>query len=95
MKLSISLLLISAAVVAGCSRPVVRETVIERPVYVNPPAAPAAGTTIVTPPAAAAGATSNSCSYASQSFSHGALSCQDRTEFKCNNGSWTRTYTAC
>jgi len=92
MKLSIALLLVSAAVVSACSRPVVRETVIERPVYVD---RPAAGTTIVTPPAAAAGATTSSCTYASQSYSHGALSCQDRTEFKCNNGSWTRTFTAC
>ena len=37
MKLSIALLLMSAAVLAGCSRPVVRETVVERPVYVDRP----------------------------------------------------------
>ena len=90
MKLSIVFLSVAAAFLAGCSRPVVKETIVERPVYVNPPA------TVVTPaPAASAGATSASCVYASQGYSHGALSCQDRTEFKCDNGIWRRTFTAC
>jgi hypothetical protein len=86
MKLSIALLLMSAAVLAGCSRPVVRETVVERPVYVDRP--------VVVQPAAA-GASAASCTFASQSYSHGALSCQDRTAFKCENGTWTRTLNAC
>lgn len=82
MKLSIAFMFISAALLAGCSRPVVRETVVERPVVIDRPAA-------------AVGATAPSCVYASQSYSHGALSCQDRTEFKCENGVWRRTFTAC
>ena len=86
MKLSIALLLMSAAVLAGCSRPVVRETVVERPVYVDRP--------VVVQPAAA-GASAASCTFASQSYSHGSLSCQDRTAFKCDNGIWTRTLNAC
>lgn len=85
MKLSIALLFM-AAVFAGCSRPVVRETVVERPVYVDRP--------VVVQPAAA-GASAASCTFASQSYSHGSLSCQDRTAFKCDNGSWTRTLNAC
>jgi len=85
MKLSFALMLISALLLASCSRPVVRETVVERPVYVDRPvAAPAA-----------VGATAPNCVYASQAYSHGALSCQDRTEFKCDNGTWKRTFTAC
>jgi hypothetical protein len=91
MKLSIVFLSVAAMFLAGCSRPVIKETIVERPVYVNPPAA----TTVVTPAPAAAGATSASCVYASQGYSHGALSCQDRTEFKCDNGIWRRTFTAC
>jgi hypothetical protein len=75
MKRTIALMFISALVLAGCSRPVVRETIVERP--------------------AAVGATAPACVYASQTYSHGALSCQDRTEFKCSNGVWTRTFTAC
>jgi hypothetical protein len=85
MKLSIALLFM-AAVFAGCSRPVVRETVVERPVYVDRP--------VVVQPAAA-GASAASCTFASQSYSHGSMSCQDRTAFKCENGTWTRTLNAC
>lgn len=81
MKLSIALIFLSALLLSGCSRPVVKETVVERPVVVERPAA--------------AGATTASCVYASQAYSHGALACQDRTEFKCDNGRWRRTFTAC
>jgi hypothetical protein len=82
MKLSIASTLVLAALLAGCARPVVRETVVERPVVIDRPAA-------------AAGATLQSCSYTSQTYSHGALSCQDRSEFRCNNGNWERTVNAC
>lgn len=96
MKLSIVFLSVAAVFLAGCSRPV-KETIIERPVYVTPPATvvtPAPSTTVVTP-SASAGATSAGCAYASQNYSHGALSCQDRTEFKCDAGIWRRTFAAC
>jgi len=90
MKRSIALAFIATAVLAGCSRPVVRETVVERqPVFVNPPA------TVVTPAPAAAGASAPSCTYASQAYSHGSVSCQDRAQFRCDNGIWARTYSAC
>jgi hypothetical protein len=86
MKLPIALMLLSAALLAGCSRPVVRETVIERPV--ERPV-----TTVVQP---AAGATAApACVYASQAYSQGSISCQDRTQYRCDNGVWTRTFTAC
>jgi hypothetical protein len=83
MKLSASLALMfmSALLLASCSRPVVKETVVERPVVVDRPAA--------------VGATAPGCVYASLAYSHGALSCQDRTEFKCDNGQWRRTFTRC
>lgn len=99
MKLSIVVLSVAAVFLGGCTRPVIKETVVERPVYVNPPATvvtPAPPATVITPaPAASAGATSASCVYASQAYSHGGLSCQDRTEFKCDNGIWRRTFSAC
>jgi hypothetical protein len=82
MKLSLSLMLIPA-LLAGCSRPVVKETVVERPV-------------VVAPAPAAAGATSTpACVYASQAYSHGSVSCQDRVQYRCDNGIWNRTLTAC
>jgi hypothetical protein len=86
MKLSIALTLLAATLLAGCSRqPVVRETVIERPVVKE--------TTVVQP---AAGATSPpNCVYASQAYSHGSVSCQDRVQYRCDNGIWNRTLTAC
>lgn len=91
MKLAFVVLSVAAVFLGGCTRPVIKETVVERPVYVTTPAP-----TVVTPaPSAAAGATSAGCLYASQNYSHGALSCQDRTEFKCDNGIWRRTFTAC
>jgi hypothetical protein len=80
MKRSIALILLSALAIAGCSRPVVKETVVERPVVVDK---------------AAAGGTAAACTYASQSYSHGAMSCQDRNQFRCDNGVWNRTATAC
>jgi hypothetical protein len=82
MKSSIALMFFAAVALAGCARPVVRETVVEKPV-------------IVDRPAAAAGATQASCTYASQSFSQGAISCQEKTEFRCNGGNWERTLNAC
>jgi hypothetical protein len=81
MKRSIPFLFLTALILAGCARPVVRETVVERPVVVERPAA--------------AGATLPSCTLASQSYSHGAISCQERAEFRCNNGTWERTLNPC
>lgn len=82
MKASIALILVLAAVLTGCSRPVVKETVIERPVVVER--------------SAAAGGTAPVCTHASQTYSQGSIACQDRNEFRCgDNGAWQRTYKAC
>lgn len=94
MKLSIVFLSVAAVFLAGCSRPV-KETIIERPVYLTPPATVVTPAPTVVTPSASAGATSAGCAYASQNYSHGALSCQDRTEFKCDAGIWRRTFAAC
>ena len=79
MKASIALMLLLTAFLTACSRPIVRETIVERPV-----AAPAA-----------IGATAPSCTYASQSYSHGGVACQDRTQYRCNNGIWDKTQAYC
>jgi hypothetical protein len=78
---SIALMLFAALVVAGCARPVVRETVVEKPIIVDRPAA--------------AGSSTASCTYASQTYTQGAISCQEKAEFRCNSGNWERTLNAC
>ena len=82
MKLSLSLVLIPGLLLAGCSRPVVKETVVEKPV-------------VVERPAAAGASTAAACTYASQAYSHGSISCQDRVQYRCDSGVWNRTVTAC
>jgi hypothetical protein len=50
---------------------------------------------VVLDKAAAGGSSAAACTYASQSYSHGAVSCQDRTQYRCDNGIWNRTMNAC
>jgi hypothetical protein len=80
MKRTIAVMFISAIAVTGCSRPVVKETVVEKPVVID---------------RAATGASAPSCTYASQAYSHGSVSCQDRSQYRCDNGIWNRTAHAC
>ena len=94
MKGTIALLLVSGAALAGCTT-----RVIERPVPSGP--------SVVTTPAiservverssqAGSGSTAPAaCTWASQTYSTGALSCQENNQFRCNNGSWERSGLAC
>ena len=93
MKAMIALILVSSTALVACTR------IIERP-------APSAPSVVSTPaiverqtqapaPAPAAGATAAACTWASQSYSSGAVSCQDHAEYRCNNGSWERMANAC
>jgi hypothetical protein len=84
MKLSIALVLVLAASLTACSRPKVKETVVERPVIVERPVA-----------ATGATAPAGSCMFASQVYSHGAMACQDHAVHQCSNGVWNRTVNAC
>ena len=86
MKRSIALLFVAVAVLAGCSRPV-KETVIEKPVYIDRPVQAA--------PAAAGATAAPACVYASQAYGQGSISCQDKNQYRCENGIWNRTFNAC
>ena len=78
MKASLVLILAASAAVVGCARS-------PNPAVVSTPAV-IERTQVQTP---AAGATAApSCTWASQSFSSGATSCQNHMTYKCNNGSW-------
>jgi len=78
MKASLVLILAASAAVVGCTR-------ASNPAVVSTPAV-IERTQVQTP---AAGATAApSCTWASQSFSSGATSCQNHLTYKCNNGIW-------
>jgi hypothetical protein len=77
----IAVMLFAAVALAGCARPVVRETVVEKPIIVDRPAG--------------AGSSAATCTYASQTYTQGAVSCQEKAEFRCNSGNWERTLNAC
>jgi len=86
MNRKIALIAALPFVLAGCGgKDVVKETVVERPVVTE---------RVIERPAAL-GATAPSCTYASQSFSHGSMACQEGREFRCNNGAWDRTEVFC
>ncbi len=85
MKAALALILAASTAMVGCSR------TIERPVPV------ASQPSVVTTPAiierekstsSATGATAQACTWASQSYSSGATSCQNHLTYKCNNGTW-------
>jgi hypothetical protein len=87
MKVSIAVSLILAALISGCST---HERVVERerPVVTTE-------RVIETPVPAAAGSTLAACTWASQSYSHGAMSCQNGAQYRCDNGAWARTLSSC
>jgi hypothetical protein len=89
-------LLSAALALSGCTR------VIERPVPT------ASGPSVVTTPAiservvergpapsAAAGASSGNCMWNGQATSNGGISCQQSSQYRCNNGTWEQTALSC
>ena len=99
MKSSIILIPLSAFVLAGCAtKPVpTREVVVEKPVVVQKetvvvekPVVVQKETVVVEKPVLA-----RSCTLGSTSYSHGSLSCQNRYEFRCRDGTWEGLNTSC
>ena len=86
MKRSIVLVLAGVAALAGCGSEPKQPTVVEKPVYITVPPAPAAASGSTSAPA---------CVYASQAYSQGSISCQDKNQYRCDNGVWNRTFNAC
>ena len=89
MKASFALILAASTAMVGCTR------IIERPVPVASSAPNVVSTPAIverektTTPAAGASA-APACTWASQTYSSGANSCQDHATYKCNNGTWER-----
>jgi hypothetical protein len=90
MKATIALILVSSTALVACTR------IIERPApapsVVSTPAIVERTTQAAAP--AAAGSTAAACTWASQSFSSGATSCQDHAQFRCNAGTWEKIASA-
>jgi hypothetical protein len=94
MKATLALLVVSGAALAACTTRVIERPVPSGPSVVTTPAI--SERVVERGPAAAAGSTAPAaCTWASQSYSSGAVSCQDHSEYRCNNGSWERTANAC
>lgn len=80
---------------AGCTRtvlkesvverPVTRETVVEKPVVVE---RPVVRETVIQRPAIAEAYPS--CNYGGVGYSHGSLSCQAGYQYRCDSGAWAR-----
>lgn len=92
MKAMIALALMASMELAACTR------IIERPA--PPPSVvstPAISERVVERPSApaSAGSTTQACTWASQGYSHGGMSCQEHSQFRCNNGMWERTAQSC
>ena len=89
MKATIALVLVSSTALVACTRIIERPTPSAAPSVVSTPAI-VERQTQAPAPAAAAGSTAASCSWASQSYSSGASSCQDHSTYRCNNGTWEK-----
>ena len=93
MKGTITLLLVSGAALTACTTRVIERPVQSAPSVVTTPAI--SERVVERGPAASGATTPAACTWASQTYSSGALSCQDHVEFRCNNGAWERTAVAC
>ena len=94
MKGTIALLVVSGAALMACTT-----RVIERPVPSGPSVVttPAISERVVerSQPAGSGASAPAACMWASQTYSSGAISCQEHVEFRCNAGAWERTAAAC
>ena len=94
MKGTIALLVVSGAALLGCTTRVIERPVPSGPSVVTTPAI--SERVVERAPAAAAGSsTPSACTWASQSYSSGAVACQESAQYRCNAGTWERTGLGC
>lgn len=93
MKASFAMILAASVAMVGCTRVIERPTpVASQPSVISTPAIVEREKTTTAP---AAGATAApACTWASQSYSSGATSCQNHSTYRCNNGSWEQSQAA-
>ena len=95
MKGTIALLVASGAALTACTTRVIERPVPSAPSVVTTPAISERVVERGQAPAAVGATAPAACTWASQSYSTGALSCQDHVEFRCNAGTWERMASAC
>jgi len=93
MKATIALVLVTSTALVACTRIIERPTPSAAPSVVSTPAI-VERQTQAPAPAPAAGATAAACTWASQSYSSGATSCQDHAQYRCNAGTWEKIVSA-
>jgi hypothetical protein len=86
MRGSILVIVGATLLFGGCTR-IERETVVEKPVVqketvVEKPV-PSGEVVVERVPAAPRG-----CTFSDRDYSHGAMSCQENSEFRCDDGIW-------
>jgi hypothetical protein len=74
-----------------------KPVVVERPTVVERPAVVQKETTVVERPAVVTTTSSyyRSCTLGSGSYSDGSLSCQNRYQYRCDDGRWVAQYSPC
>jgi hypothetical protein len=91
MRAFILLGVASAVLFSGCTR-IERETVVEKPVVQKetvvekPPKEVVVERQVVEP---------RGCAYGSTAYSHGSLSCQSNSQFRCDDGIWRSVNAYC
>lgn len=94
MKRTLALILASSAALFGCTRTIERQVPVAAPAP-NVVSTPAIVERTTTPAPAVAGSTApQACTWASQSYSTGASSCQDHAQYRCTNGTWEKIASA-
>ena len=96
MKATLAVILAAGTLAVGCTRTIERQVPVAQPAP-NVVSTPAIVERERTTQAPAAGATTApACTWASQTYSNGATSCQNHSTYRCNNGTWEQlTAPAC
>ena len=88
MKATFAVILAASTLAVGCTRTIERQVPVAQPApnVVSTPAIVERERTTQAPAAGATGAPA--CTWASQTYSNGATSCQNHSTYRCNNGTW-------
>jgi hypothetical protein len=93
MKATVALILAATTAMVGCTRVVERQVPVATPAP-NVVSTPAIVERTTTQQPAAGATAAPACTWASQTYSTGATSCQNHANYRCNNGTWEQVQAA-